>query len=175
MAAAVFVNLAIYTLGAVVIGGTYRFTSQGQPATVDALTVIGFTAVPIGVGMALAALLPARWRWVTAAAVTVTIVVGIGSIFAMPPLQTDLDAASRIALWLYHYVVTAVTCAGLLALRAVRGRSDREGLRRPSGVSGSLSTGYRVGDRTGIIVIRDRRYPACRWWPRPRAAGRRSS
>ena len=106
-------------------GATYRFTSQGQPATVDALTLIGFTAVPIGVGMAVAALLPAGWRWVTAAAVTVTIVVEIGSIFAMP-LQTDLDAASRIALSLCHVAVTAVTCAGLLALRAVRGRSDME-------------------------------------------------
>ncbi|MGC5223040.1 hypothetical protein ACPW96_10630 [Micromonospora sp. DT81.3] len=69
--------------------------------------------------MTIAALLPVAWRWVTPTALVLTVIAGLGSIVAMP-LQTDLDAASALALSLCHVAVTVVTCAGLMRLHAIR-------------------------------------------------------
>ncbi len=114
---AVVANLLIFAIGASV-GATYEFTSEGQPARVDTITLVGFTALPLAVGMTIAAILSRLWRWVVPVALFVTLVLGLGSIVAMP-LQTDLDAASKTALSLCHVALTLAGVAGLLALRSL--------------------------------------------------------
>lgn len=114
-AAAVAAALIAYAAGAAA-GGTYEFTSQGSPARVDPGTLVGFTAVPVAIGMAAAALLSRWWRWVLPAALVVAPLVALASIAAMP-LQVDLDAPSRIALVAAHAALAPVTAVGLLALR----------------------------------------------------------
>lgn len=49
----VLINVAIHTIGAAA-GATYEFTAAGRPAKVDALTVAGFTALPLLAGLAVA-------------------------------------------------------------------------------------------------------------------------
>ena len=90
------------------------------------LTLAGFTAIPLAVGMTVAAILSRLWKWVVPVALVVTLVLGLGSIVAMP-FQTDLDAASKAALSLCHVAMTLTGVAGLLALRSL-GQRKRQAL-----------------------------------------------
>lgn len=67
VAVAVVVNLVIYASGRA-IGGTFRFTRAGDPITVDAVTVAGFSAVPLLAGLVVVAHTVQRWPWVVSAA-----------------------------------------------------------------------------------------------------------
>ncbi|MEP6482027.1 MAG: DUF6069 family protein [Rhodoglobus sp.] len=111
----VVVNLIIYAVGRAA-GGDFRFTNGGASMEVDALTVVGFTIVPLILGMTAAALLSLKWRWVTAVALVVGPALALGSIAVMT-LPTDFDAASKATLALCHVALVPVMVTGLLALR----------------------------------------------------------
>ena len=121
--AAVLVNLLIYTLGRVA-GATYTFTAAGQPAEVDAITLIGFTALPLTVGMSIAATLSLWWRWVIPAALIVAPVLELGSILPMI-LPSDHDTASKVALALCHAALVPVSIVGLRAIRSLGPKASR--------------------------------------------------
>jgi hypothetical protein len=100
VAAAVVVNLIVYAVGRAA-GGTFRFTSAGRPAEVDALTVAGFTALPLAVGLTLVAVLARRLRWVTPAALVIGPALAVITILVMT-VPADLDRTSTVTLALCH-------------------------------------------------------------------------
>lgn len=114
---ATVINLLVYVV-AWALGATYEFTSAVGAARVDALTLTGFTAVPLLAGMTMAAVLSRWWRWVIPVALVVAPVLAIGSVPFMP-LAVDFDTASAVALATAHVVVGAVAVVGLLGLRAL--------------------------------------------------------
>lgn len=114
--AAVAVNLLIFAVGRVA-GGTFRFTSAGRAAEVDAVTVAGFSALPLAAGLVLVALLGRRWRWVTPVALTVGPALAGLTILVMT-IPADLDLASTVALALCHLTLIPVI---VVAVRALRG------------------------------------------------------
>ncbi|MFK4041360.1 DUF6069 family protein [Nonomuraea wenchangensis] len=113
--AALLLNLAIYGLGRAA-GGGFRFTAAGRPAEVDALTVAGFTALPLLVGMTVVAVLARIWPWVVPTALVVAPAIALGTIPVMT-IPADFDDPSKIALALCHVALAPVTVAGLLGLR----------------------------------------------------------
>jgi hypothetical protein len=115
VATAIAVNLVIYGFGRLA-GGDFRFTSAGASLEVDPLTLVGFTAVPLALGMTAAALLSLRWRRVNTVALIVGPVLALGSILGMT-VPTDFDLASKTALTLCHVALVPVMVAGLLPLR----------------------------------------------------------
>jgi hypothetical protein len=116
----VAINVLIHTVGAAA-GATYEFTAAGRPAKVDALTVAGFTALPLLAGLAAAAALADRWAWVIPAAVIIGPVLAFGSIVVMI-IPTDLDLSSQIPLALCHTMLVPVTIVGLLSIRRLSHR-----------------------------------------------------
>ncbi|MFC4060874.1 DUF6069 family protein [Planomonospora corallina] len=115
VAAAVVLNLVIYGIGRAA-GGGFRFTAAGQAAEVDAITVVGFTVLPLLTGMTLAAVLARIWPWAVPAGLAVAPVIALGTIPVMT-IPADFDDASTITLALCHVALVPVTAAGLLALR----------------------------------------------------------
>jgi hypothetical protein len=112
---AVVVNLAIYGIGRAV-GADFAFTAAGgSPTTVDAVTVAGFTAVPLLVGLTAAALLR-RWSWVIPTALVVAPLLAVATIFLMT-IPADLDTRSTVALACCHLALVPIS---VLALRALR-------------------------------------------------------
>ena len=120
---AVVVNLAIYATGRAA-GATFDFTASSGPATVTAVTVAGFTAVPLLVGLTLVALLRRRWSWVVPAALVVAPVLAVATILVMT-LPADLDTASTITLACCHLALIPVVVPALRALRPVDGPTAR--------------------------------------------------
>ncbi|MFC5748052.1 DUF6069 family protein [Actinomadura rugatobispora] len=118
MAVALVLNLAIYAVGRA-LGGDFRFTAEGRPAEVDGITLVGFTSVPLLVGMTLVALLSRIWRWVIAVAMVVAPALALVTVPIMT-IPADLDEASTITLALCHIALVPVTLTGLLVLRALR-------------------------------------------------------
>ncbi|GEK21878.1 DUF6069 family protein [Cellulomonas xylanilytica] len=112
---AVAVNLVIYAVGRAA-GATFDFTASTGPATVSAVTVAGFTALPLLVGLTLVALLRRRWSWVLPTALVVAPVLAVGTIFLMT-VPADLDTASTVTLACCHLALVPVV---VLALRALR-------------------------------------------------------
>ena len=112
---ALVVNLGVYALGRL-LGGSFRFTAPAGPTEVDALTVGGFTVVPLLVGLALAALLGRRWPWVLTVALVVAPALALVTIVVMT-LPVDLDAVSTATLALCHVVLAPVAVLALLRLR----------------------------------------------------------
>jgi hypothetical protein len=115
VALAIAVNVGIHALGGLA-GATYRFTAATGPAEVDALTVFGFTLVPLGVALTLVAVLGRFWKWVFPVALVVGPVLELGSIFGMT-LPADLDDVSTLFLALCHVALVPVTVVAVLALR----------------------------------------------------------
>ena len=112
---AVLVNLAIYLIGAAA-GADYSFTAGGRQIQVDALTLIGFSLVPLLIGMIVAAVLARRWAWVIPTALIVAPLLEVGTIFVLL-LPAGFAAPSTIALAGCHVALAVVTVLGLLALR----------------------------------------------------------
>ncbi|MDQ0372789.1 DUF6069 family protein [Cellulomonas humilata] len=112
---AVVVNLATYAVGRAA-GATFDFTASTGPATVSAITVAGFTAVPLLVGLTLVALLRRRMSWVLPTALVIAPVLAVATIFLMT-IPADLDTASTITLACCHLALVPVV---VLALRALR-------------------------------------------------------
>jgi hypothetical protein len=115
VALAIAVNVGIHALGGLA-GATYRFAAATGPAEIDALTVFGFTLVPLGVALTLVAVLGRFWKWVFPVALVVGPVLELGSIFGMT-LPADLDDVSTLFLALCHVALVPVTVVAVLALR----------------------------------------------------------
>jgi hypothetical protein len=121
---AVFVNVVIYAIGRAA-GGTFRFASTSGPAEVDALTVVGFTVVPLLLGTTLVALLVRVWPWVVPVALVVAPAFALVTIPVMT-LPAGFDLTSTITLALCHVAMVPIVVFGLLALRAVGRRGPHE-------------------------------------------------
>ncbi|MEV0392455.1 DUF6069 family protein [Polymorphospora rubra] len=127
---AVVVNLIIFAVGHAA-GATYTFTAGGEVTQVAALTLVGFTAVPLAVGLTAAVVLSRWWRWVVPAALVVAPVLALLSIPAMT-LPSDLDTAGKIALALCHVTLAPISVAGLLGIRALTPQTAAPSVGSPS-------------------------------------------
>jgi hypothetical protein len=112
---AVVVNLLVFAAGRAA-GGDFTFTRDGSAVTVDAVTVAGFSAVPLGVGLALLAVLVGRVRWVSTIAGVVAPLLAIVTIFVMT-IPVDLDEVSTVALACCHLTLVPIS---LLAIRRIQ-------------------------------------------------------
>jgi hypothetical protein len=112
---ALAVNLLIFAVGRLA-GGTYRFTAGGAPAEVDALTVAGFTVVPLAIGLTLAAVLSRRWPKVLLVALVVAPLLALVSV-PLLTLPADFDGTSTVALALCHVALAVIAVLALLRLR----------------------------------------------------------
>lgn len=112
---AVVVNLLVYAAGRAV-GGDFTFTRAGESMTVDALTVAGFTAVPLGVGLLLVALLVVRVRRIAPVASVVAPLLAVVTILLMT-IPADLDTVSTVALACCHLTLVPIS---LLAIRRLQ-------------------------------------------------------
>jgi len=132
--AAVAVNLLVYAAGRAA-GGTFRFTSAGAPAEVDAVTVAGFSAVPLLAGLAAVALLAPRAPWVVRAALVAGPLLAVATIAVMT-VPADFDTTSTVTLALCHLTLVPITIAAVLAIgrrsRAVPRRAD-------AGIAGAVT------------------------------------
>lgn len=111
VATAVAVNLIVYGAGRLA-GGDFEFTRDGQVAQVDAITVAGFSALPLGIGLGLVAVL-ARVRWVVLMAGILAPALAVLTIGVMT-LPVDLDPTSTIALAGCHLTLVPIS---VLAIR----------------------------------------------------------
>jgi len=132
--AAVAVNLTVYAFGRA-LGGTFTFTSPTGGAHVDPLTLIGFTAVPLTLGLAVLALVGRWWKGAFLLALVVAPVLELGSILIMT-VPTDLDPISKLTLATCHVALVPVTVVAVLALRvrAARVAGSRADADRPTRV-----------------------------------------
>ena len=121
---AVVVNLVMYAIGRAA-GGTFRFTTAGEPAEVDALTVAGFSAVPLLAGLTAVALLASRAAWVVTAALIAGPLLAVVTVFVMT-LPADLDTASTVALAACHLTLVPIV---VVAIRAIGARAGVRGRR----------------------------------------------
>lgn len=115
VATAVVVNLIVYAIGRIA-GGDYVFTQDGTTVAVDALTVAGFSAVPLGIGLAIVALTAPRMPWVTRVAVVVAPVLAVATI-AIMTLPVDLDTVSTVTLASCHLTLVPISIFAILSLR----------------------------------------------------------
>ena len=120
---AVVVNLVIRTIGALA-GGSFGFTAATGPAVVDHLTVVGFTIVPLSIGVTAVAVLGRGWGWVFTVAMVVAPVLELGSILGMT-VPADFDLTSKITLAACHVALVPISLVAIAALRARR-QSDRD-------------------------------------------------
>lgn len=117
---AVAVNVLVYA-GGRALGGSFRFTSGTGPAQVNAVTVAGFTAVPLLAGLTVAALAARRWPWLITVGLIAAPTLALSTI-AIMTLPADLDPISTVTLALCHVVLVPVA---VLALLRLRGRGER--------------------------------------------------
>ena len=120
---AVIVNLVIRTIGALA-GGSFAFTAATGPAVVDHLTVVGFTIIPLAIGLTAVAVLGRWWGWVFTVAMVVAPVLELGSILGMT-VPADFDLTSKLTLAACHVSLVPISLVAIGALRARR-QSRRE-------------------------------------------------
>lgn len=118
---AVAINLAVYGIGTLA-GGTFDFTDNGTSYHVDAVSLSGFTAVPLIVGLTLVAIVSRWWRWVIPVALMLGPLAAIVTIFTMT-MPADLDTTSKVTLALTHVVVAFMVSGGIVALRSPTSKS----------------------------------------------------
>lgn len=115
VAAAVAVNLLVYGVGRLA-GGTYTFTRDDGSITVDVLTVAGFSAVPLGLGLTTVALLVGRHSWVAEPALVIAPVLAVVTIGIMT-IQADFDRVSTFALATCHLTLVPISVLAIHRLR----------------------------------------------------------
>ncbi len=115
VATAVVVNLLVYAVGRIT-GGDFAFTRDGSTVAVDALTVAGFSAVPLGIGLAIVALASRRVPWVARVAVVVAPVLAVATIGVMT-LPVDLDTVSTVTLAACHLTLVPISIGAIRRLR----------------------------------------------------------
>ncbi|WP_216652095.1 DUF6069 family protein [Nocardioides sp. zg-1308] len=129
---AVVVNLAAYALGRLA-GGDFTFTREGEAMTVDAVTVAGFSAVPLGLGLTVVALLVGRVPRIATVASVVAAALAVATIGLMT-LPVDLDAVSTVALAACHLTLVPIS---LLAIRRLNAAAASEAHSRPAASAGT--------------------------------------
>jgi hypothetical protein len=112
--AAVLVDLAIFAIAGMA-GASLRFPGA-DGAELSPLVVAGMSAVPLGLALALAAVLAPRLPWVVPAGLVAAPVLLLGSIPLMP-LQVGFDAGTTVALSLMHVALVPIAVLALLGLR----------------------------------------------------------
>lgn len=115
IAVAVVVNLLVHAAGRLA-GGEFAFTREGTSMEVDPITVAGFSAVPLGAGLLLVAVLVGRVPWVARVASVVAPLLAVVTIFVMT-VPVDLDAVSTVALAACHLSLVPIS---LLAIRRLQ-------------------------------------------------------
>jgi hypothetical protein len=115
VAVAVVANLLVFAAGRAA-GGDFTFMRSGSAVTVDAMTVAGFSAVPLGAGLALVAALVGRVRWIATIAAIVAPLLAVVTIFVMT-IPVDLDRASTVSLACCHLTLVPIS---LLAIRRIQ-------------------------------------------------------
>jgi hypothetical protein len=118
--AAVVANTVIWAVGALA-SGSFEYTDGGATQSAAPGGVIVLTAVPVAVGMALAALLAPRWPVL----VRVAQVVGpLASLLTIGgTISADFDGPSTVALSLAHVAIVPALLVGLEVVhRRVTGR-----------------------------------------------------
>ncbi|GAA3779966.1 hypothetical protein GCM10022225_80270 [Plantactinospora mayteni] len=118
-ATAVAVNLVIYGIGRAA-GGSFRFTSATGPAEVYAITVAGFSLIPLLVGLTAVALLAPFAAWVVRAAFIIGPTLALGTILVMTA-PANLDTTSKVALALCHLTLVPIS---IVAVRAIARRAQ---------------------------------------------------
>ncbi|MEU4689022.1 DUF6069 family protein [Actinoplanes sp. NPDC023714] len=113
---AVVVNVIVHACGRLA-GGSFAFTTPDGPAEVGAVTVAGFSAVPLAAGLVLVALLARRFPWAARAGAIVGSVLAIGTIATMT-LPADLDTVSTITLALCHLTLVPIVVGACALLRS---------------------------------------------------------
>ncbi len=113
--AAAVVNLLVYAVGRAA-GGTFAFTAAGEPAEVDAVTVAGFSALPLAVGLVVVALL-ARRSWAIRTALIAGPALAVLTILIMT-IPADLDTTSTVALALCHLTLVPIMIVAIRRLAA---------------------------------------------------------
>ena len=112
---AVVVNLVVYAVGRAA-GGSFEFTSAaGDPSEVDALTVAGFSALPLLIGLSAVALLRGLGAWVVRTALVVGPVLALGTI-ALMTLPADFDRTSTATLALCHVALVPIVVVAVRSL-----------------------------------------------------------
>ncbi|WP_433796587.1 DUF6069 family protein [Actinoplanes sp. CA-252034] len=111
------VNLLVYLVGRLA-GGDFRFTSPSGPARVDAVTVVGFSVIPLAVGLAAVALLAPRAPWAVRAAQVTGPLLAVATIAGMT-LPADFDTISKVSLALCHLTLVPI----IVVAAAVIGRA----------------------------------------------------
>ncbi len=131
---AVVINLILYGVGRAT-GGTFRFTTPSGPATVDAVTVAAFSALPLLAGLGAVALLARFGDRVTRTALIVGPLLAVGTIAVMT-LPADFDVVSKVTLALCHLVLVPII---VVAVRALARRDPHPG-----------SAAWESSPRTGV-------------------------
>ncbi len=121
--AAVLINLAVHALGRAA-GGSFTFTREGQPVQVDAVTVAGFSAVPLLVGMLVVAATARRLPVLLTVGLVVAPILALVTVPVMT-LPADFDSVSTFTLALCHVTLAPVSVLGLLALRRAVAEENR--------------------------------------------------
>lgn len=140
--AALIVNLLVYAVGRAA-GGRFVFLSGGQDMRVDALTVGGFTVVPLLLGLTVAAVTARRWPWTIVVGSVVAPLLALVTIPVMT-IPAGFDTASTIALSLCHVSLAPISVAGLMGLRR-RARITGDDT-APAGTSASTGTASTTGN-----------------------------
>lgn len=113
--AAVVINLLVFAAGRLA-GGGFAFTQAGSTVKVDAVTVAGFSAIPLGLGLIVVALLVRRLVWIGRVAIVVAPVLTVGTIGIMT-IPVDLDTISTVTLATCHLTLVPISIAAIRRLR----------------------------------------------------------
>jgi hypothetical protein len=106
VAVAVIVNVLVYSIGRLA-GGDFAFTQDGRTVQVDAVTVAGFSAGPLGLGL-LAVLLLRANRWTGRVALWVAPLLAVATILVMT-IPVPLDRTSTVALAACHLTLVPIS------------------------------------------------------------------
>lgn len=131
VAAAVLVNLAIFAFAGLA-GASLRFPGA-DGVELSPLVVAAMSAIPLGLALAVVAVLGPRRRWVTPAALVAAPVLLIVSIPLMP-LTVGFDLGTAVALSLMHVALVPIAVLAVLGLRR---QSSRPAIRSTMGSSAS--------------------------------------
>lgn len=112
---AVVCNLLVYGVGRLA-GGDFAFTRAGSTVDVDAVTVAGFSAVPLGLGLIVVALLARRLFWIARVAIVVAPVLAIATI-AIMTIPVDSDTVSPMTLATCHLTLVPISIVAIRRLR----------------------------------------------------------
>lgn len=114
VAVAVVANLVVYAVGRLA-GGEFTLTRAGSEIEVDALTVAGFSAMPLGIGLVVVALLVGRVPRIASLAMVVAPLLAVVTIFVMT-IPVDLDTISTISLAACHLTLVPISLIAIKRL-----------------------------------------------------------